>query len=33
MLEQKKANNARLIGYALGLVAVATTLAWKFLVR
>jgi len=33
MLEQKKVGNARLIGYAVGLAAVAATIVWRLLVR
>jgi hypothetical protein len=33
MQEQEKANNARIIGYVIGIVAVVAVVAWKFVVR
>jgi hypothetical protein len=33
MLEQDKANKAKMIGYGLGLIVVVLAVAWKFVVR
>ena len=33
MQEQEKVGRVRMIGYAIGLAAVAVVLAWKWLVR
>jgi hypothetical protein len=33
MLEQQKANRARMIGYVLGIVIFAAIVAWKYLTR
>jgi hypothetical protein len=33
LLEQEKANKAKVIGYGLGLVALILAVAWKFVVR
>jgi|HubBroStandDraft_4_1064222.scaffolds.fasta_scaffold4304779_1 hypothetical protein len=33
MLEQEKANKAKIVGYGLGLVVVLLAVAWKFLAR
>jgi hypothetical protein len=33
MLEQEKANKAKIVGYGLGLAVVILAVAWKFLAR
>jgi hypothetical protein len=33
MIEQDKTNKARILGYAIGLVAVIVVVAWKFATR
>jgi hypothetical protein len=33
MLEQQKANRARMIGYALGIAIFAAVIAWKYLTK
>ena len=33
MIEQNKVNRARMIGYAFGIVAFVTVVAWRFAVR
>jgi hypothetical protein len=33
MLEQQRTNRARMIGYAIGIVAVAAVVAWKWMTR
>jgi hypothetical protein len=33
MLEQQKTNRARMIGYAIGIVAFVAVVAWKWMTR